>query len=301
MYHVNQQQIHDFLENILELSADDIHNRHDNRLHFLTSLCSAYDCHIPIQNLTTTCVPFPERKLPTLQDNIEAVFAQLGGRCWTLNTVMYVLLKELGYDTRPIIGSAYEDGRYNHIMILVENVDQKGDVYLVDPGFGGTAHCPVPLNFDVASPIYKAGHQTTQWIKRDNMYIRQDLLDPVINGKIQTTEGPWGNICYFTLEEHSLEWIGRSLDKWCYAKPEFAFNVTRRITGTNKDLKKFVAILNDKLLIEDENGKLRKSVLETDKDIIAAVKKYFPMFPSDIVRQAYKIWHQFDKHITPMK
>ena len=297
MYHVNQQQIHDFLENILELSPDEIRNRHDNRLHFLTSLCSSYDCHIPFQNLTTTCVPFPERKQPTLQENIEAVFAQLGGRCWTLNSAMYVLLKELGFDVKPIIGSVYEEGMNNHMMNLVENVNHKGDVYLVDVGFGGAAHQPVPLDFEAESPVYKAGHQTTRWVRRGNMYIRQDVTDPVINGKIKIMEDIWGHIVYFTLEEQSVEFIGRSIDKKAYSIRGFFFNTTRRITGTNKDLKKFVAILNDKLLIEGDNGKLQKSVLETDDDIVAAAKKYFPAFPSDIVIQSYKIWRQLDKDV----
>ena len=300
MYCVSQQQIHDFLENTLKLSPDIIRNRHGDKLHFLTSFCTTYDCHIPLQNLTTTCVPFPERKQPTLQEDIEAVFSQHGGRCWTLNSVMYILLKELGFDAKSIISSVYEEGGNNHIMILVENVEHQGDKYLVDVGFGGQSHGPISLDFETVSPIYKAAHQTTRWVKKGDTYTRQDLLDPVIGIKIKHTDGDWGIIASFTLEEKSLEWIRKSMYESGYSRRAHFFNVTLQITGTNKDLKKFVAILNDKLLIEGGDGKLQKSVLKTDGDVLAAVKTYFPVFPSEIVAQSYKIWHQFDKDVKPV-
>ena len=60
--------------------------------------------------------------LPLPQDNLDAVCARLGGRCWTLNSVMYVLLKELGYDVTPQLGSVAMEGDNNHMFNMVSGL-----------------------------------------------------------------------------------------------------------------------------------------------------------------------------------
>ncbi|PLS18741.1 hypothetical protein CVD28_06390 [Bacillus sp. M6-12] len=77
-----------------------------------------------------------------------------GGLCYELNPLFFLFLKENGLKVWMVRGAVYDrlsEGwsatGMTHVAVLVEH---KGEVYLVDTGFGGNLPLvPVPLNGDV--------------------------------------------------------------------------------------------------------------------------------------------------------
>ena len=63
--------------------------------------------------------------LSSFQENIDAVLARQGGRCWTLNSAMHVLLKELDFNVTPILGSVAKQGGNDHMSNLVSQNQSK--------------------------------------------------------------------------------------------------------------------------------------------------------------------------------
>lgn len=306
-YELTPQQLKQLLHEVLKLSDQDLDLLNYDRLAFLNKINAVYNRRLPFQNLSHTCVPFEQRHMPTIQENINTALSGIGGRCWTLNSVMYVVLKELGFKVIPSLASvaaavevnqpALTVDRGNHMINLVRSVKEEGDFYLMD-SFSYAAHQVIPLDFETESPVYKVPLATIRWLKRGGFYIRQELynqVNPV--HKMLTREGKWVNIMYFSGQEKSIKDIHTSIDKICYANRKSKFNTTRRICGINEDLNKFVAIRNDKLMLEDQNGNLTVTVLGNDHNVCEAVKKYFPDFPQDYVSRSYKVWNEFDRDV----
>ena len=114
--------------------------------------------------------------------------------------------------------------------------------------------------------------------------------------KFPTQDGDWDNQIFFDLnEEVDLATIESSLKAAMYADRNSKFNVTRRITGTSSELGKFVAIYDEKLFVEGDDGKLEKTPLNSDEELLENAAKYFPYFPTETVKRSYETWRQHDR------
>ena len=292
---MDSSKLNRFLMVTLEMTQSDLDLLNSDRFAFLAHLIEAYDSHVPFQNLSTTTVPFVQRHQPTLDENIDAVFQGIGGRCWTMNSAMHVILKALGYEVECILGSAGVNGRNDHMMNIVKNLKAPGDKFLVDVGFGGASHPPVPLDFNDVSPVYSFYHQRVRWAKEGVQYIRQELHNPVAGRRMPTQVGEWEMSVFFTLTPSSLDEIKLSIGQGMYIKPSSIFNVSRRIWKMNADINKFVAIVNERMLIFNPDRTVEKIQLENDEQIIEAIGKYFPKFPIHIAIPSYQVWRQHDQ------
>jgi len=79
-----------------------------------------------------------------------------GGLCYELNPILYLFLKENGFEARMVLGSVYsqKEQRWSptgktHVANLIHH---QGEFYLIDTGFGGNLPlCPVPLTGKIVS------------------------------------------------------------------------------------------------------------------------------------------------------
>ncbi|MCM3588783.1 arylamine N-acetyltransferase [Mesobacillus maritimus] len=109
---------------------------------------------IPFENL---CIVENRIKGLTTENVMEKVLVQReGGLCYELNTILYLFLKENGFDVTMVRGVVYnqmkkdwsETGR-THVANLIQD---NGKFYLVDTGFGGNLPLkPVPLTGEVVT------------------------------------------------------------------------------------------------------------------------------------------------------
>ena len=53
--------------------------------------------------------------------------------------------------------------------------------------------------------------------------------------------------------------------------------------------------MDDKLFIEQEDGKLEKTHLADKQAIMEAAQKYFSFFPQNTAQKSYEIWETHDK------
>jgi N-hydroxyarylamine O-acetyltransferase len=103
---------------------------------------------IPFENL---CIISKNTKEITSDHLVQRILRQNeGGLCYDLNTLLYLFLKENGFDVRLVRGVVYNHmekrwsytGKTHVTIILTHN----GKEYLVDSGFGGNIPLtPVPL------------------------------------------------------------------------------------------------------------------------------------------------------------
>ena len=293
-YLITREQLQHLLHEVLELTDDDMSLLQTNRLQFLHKLNKAYEQSIPFQNLSFTCVPFAERHMPTMQENIDNVISGIGGLCWTLNSVLFVILKELGFDALLISGSIVDENRAPHVMVLVSNVDKTEATFLMDVGFAAPAHDPIPLDFAGESPQYNVAHLVLRWVKRGDQYIRQELYHSENGYRVGEPEGEWEPTVIFTLHSRSWSVIKGLLEKKVFACKDSMLNGARMIIGKSKSTNKFVQIVNLKMKKEENGRTLQKVLLQDDKAVVLACKEHFPNFPLSILCKSYQIWQLTD-------
>jgi N-hydroxyarylamine O-acetyltransferase len=109
---------------------------------------------IPFENL---CIISKNTQEITSDNLVQRILHQNeGGLCYDLNTLLYLFLKENGFDVRLVRGIVYNqmEKRWSytgktHVTIILTH---DGKEYLVDTGFGGNIPLtPVPLTGEVVT------------------------------------------------------------------------------------------------------------------------------------------------------
>lgn len=118
----------------------------EKNLESITKILSFFADHFPFENLDV------------LQKNSESITPQFlfkkifdekrGGLCYEINPLIYLFLKELGYDARLVQGTVLTDNGWategTHVLVIV---NLNGKQYVVDNGFGSNiARQPVEIN-----------------------------------------------------------------------------------------------------------------------------------------------------------
>ncbi|WP_028563408.1 arylamine N-acetyltransferase family protein [Paenibacillus pinihumi] len=120
----------------------------------LSDVLEAAAWAIPFENISLLAHGTREITLASLMNKIIA--RREGGLCYELNTLLYFVLLENGFDVQLTRGSVYDhasqhfalSGRTHVTIILTRN----DDCYLVDTGFGGNlALRPIPFS---GTPVF---------------------------------------------------------------------------------------------------------------------------------------------------
>ena len=126
----------DFLERSWGVKTVEKKLRSD-RKHFLEEIILVIRGRVPFQFLTLCpmlLIPPLKRIFPSLESMKEDCMTGHGGNCTIINFFTVTLLEALGYSARMCIATFYSTIINNHAVVLVEDLEKKGDLHLVDCG-----------------------------------------------------------------------------------------------------------------------------------------------------------------------
>ena len=217
-----------------------------------------------------------------------------GGRCYTLNIFNQSVLQVLGYDSY-LVGSDIVK-QNGHVVVVVNNLKESGDKYIVDTGIGMPNFEPIPLDFEDESPVYTQSFTQFKYVRKNRKLIRchrefpsaDDVMPPNLTGDVKwrpfyavDEDLPRREISFF---DEIFEDI--YTDRDCSFTP---LNSSLRAVGFRGEATdpKFVAMKNFTLLLENESHEVEKVKLKSVEEILEKIDLYFPVL-SEVARIAVK-------------
>ncbi len=276
-YHVKRATALGFANEILRRKGAELRFEREP-LKLLQDLTRAVLNTVPFHNVFHLATPIPERRAPSVDENVKDFFACRGGLCWTLNSAMYVFLKTLGYDVIAALASVHEEGTNDHAVSIVKNVTANGAACLVDVGFGYPSFHVVPLDFDCESKVFAESFGRYRLVKtRNGSFSREH-----VTADLKTSKEHEGY--YFKNEMCDVDRIGNYIDQNVYRSTNTIFYSSLRLTRFVQN--KCIAIKDRVLLMEGDDHKLKPTQLGSEKEVIGTVAKYFPEIPADVLEAA---------------
>lgn len=294
----SKQEAVSFLETSLGVEHVE-HRLQSDRKNLLDEIIITIQGKIPFQSLTLMAVPPGERSRP----NVEAIKAEcmagIGGLCYNLNVFTWGLLKGLGYFAQlcPATCTSSVTSPNNHLLVLVHDLQNRGDVHLVECGFGFPTFRAVPLDFESESPVYVDSFLEYKYVKINDQYLRMhgkgDMIkrnDPPVEG-LDFFQGHWRRFYFFSLRPADcLDVFNETFDR-CFTVPRATpFDHSPRALWFPG--KRAVIVVNDKLMLEGDGGVLETSILAGDEEIIQCFRRHFPQISEVIVRNAVSEWRR---------
>lgn len=133
-------------------------------IEFVDQLCRRFVNVVPFQSVSILVTERCNRFLPNMAEIKRDIFSRVGGCCYTLNVFMCELLRALGlsvYYARCAIHGV-EDC---HVTVIVRDLVQQGDRWMVDVGSGYILTRPVCLTFPgFESPVHKHGFLEVKFV-----------------------------------------------------------------------------------------------------------------------------------------
>merc|ERR1711894_42938 len=95
-----------------------------------------------------------------------------GGRCWTQNSVLSLLLRALGYDSYVIISHVFTPDTQNHLIVIIRHVTSPGSCHVADVACAIASPVSVDLGFETESEVVEGIHTPYKYIKQNGWFIR---------------------------------------------------------------------------------------------------------------------------------
>ena len=246
----------------------------------LNELIRAFHTKIPFQDISLISMPAKERRMPTVEQIKEDVFAGRGGLCYTLNTFMKLFLEALGYAAHHIAGTVTETIN-GHIMT---RVDIEGNVFLVDVGCGYPTFEAVPVNFEEESVVYKHSFLEYKFVKS------KETTTGIVIKRFHRTSKTWKELFKRTIKMDQDGWwrfyhvdlTPRNLD--FFLVPMTRIYTTAGVTPFHDSLR-LIVFPNSKVFgFKDKTQVVKKDtscvldyILVTSDEVIQAVTSHFPV------------------------
>lgn len=134
-----------FLEETLGIDEVSSKAKH-SKLTLLREFMEKFHCCIPFQNLTLLAMEPEERCLPSLDDVKDSVLSGHGGICYTRACFTHYLFTTLDYHSY-LIACSFASGRhpYTHVAVIMTDIEQDGDAFMVEVGASFPSFEPIPL------------------------------------------------------------------------------------------------------------------------------------------------------------
>ncbi|GFN90242.1 arylamine n-acetyltransferase 1-like [Plakobranchus ocellatus] len=286
-----------FLES--RLGVKDVQKRRiSNPQTLLDDITTSIQAHIPFNNMSLMSIAPEKRRRPTLEEIKESVVSGTGGLCYVLNVALFCILKALGFDV--VMASVNVFFPRNHILVYARDVNKEGDVFLIDSGFGYPTFRAISLDFEKESPEFTDSFIEYKYMKKDKKILRlhrngdfgqRSAARPVY---IDGWRVAYVARCYGTanIEDFYLDYDEVYTFQSPIRKPfKTSFQTNFRLVQFPE--KRAVIISNLKLMLENESGNLETILMEGgDEGILSAVRRYFPVIPEEMARQAVSQWRK---------
>lgn len=292
-----------FLKDVLEMQnpEKDLANC---RWTFIDKLICAIHNTLPFQNVSLMAQPPACRHRPTEEEIKSAMLERTGGLCYSLNFFTFSLLKSLGYDVylNSAIVLSPTTTMDDHLLVLVKNLRENDDLYLVDTGCGYPTFRTVSLDFENESPAIQESFLRYKFDKTGTKVRRlhYTLLSDTtlsIQSKLWSNTKPAVFKSFYEFEinpEPSIDFINANMDIIYTNSDVTPFHKTLRAMKFNRN--KLVLLSNMKLTLESDDGGINEIVLPNDEELLNAYKKYFPEIQNTLIERAISNWRKCESH-----
>ncbi|KAL4495131.1 hypothetical protein ABPG72_007238 [Tetrahymena utriculariae] len=259
-----------------------------SNLDYLNQIVQHFQEYIPFQNAFLLATPVEKRRRLTWDEVKNDLLSGQGGLCYSLNLFFHIYLNAIGYKTDLAL-STYSSPN-DHTVIIVNDVIQNSDKYMIDVGSGYASSVALPLDFEDESPYYSFSY-TTLKLKWDEN--KQNILRI---HKSQKT-GQEKVVLKFHLVPIQDYFVGLAEQERIFTDPTFTpFHRILCILSFNKD---GARILEGRQLVREN---IQTNMLQNEGDEIQdentfaeICAKEFPSLNLETCRNAYN--HLFNKPV----
>lgn len=257
-----------FVSNVLEVK--EFEKRFDeNKLTVLNEIIRSFHQHIPFSNIKHISKPFKDRRTPTLKESMEMVLSRQGGLCLTLNTVIFRVLRELGYYISLAVGTVISEN--DHVFCIARALDEDMEsLFIVDVGFAFPLFKAVKLVPNGDSEVLSTVSLVLKYRHMENGdYCR-------LHRKVDKKSGDvvWEVMYTFSLTPNlTLESVQKFVGNVVYDDEDHIFNKVPFLVTFKGE--RMIAFKNGVLSIGNEDGTVEFFSSETDEEMIKELSKHF--------------------------
>ena len=257
-----------FVSNVLEVK--EFEKRFDeNKLTVLNEIIWSFHQHIPFSNIKHVSKPFKDRRTPTLKESMEMVLSRQGGLCLTLNTVIFRVLRELGYYISLAVGTVISEN--DHVFCIARALDEDVEsLFIVDVGFAFPLFKAVKLVPNGDSEVLSTASLVLKYRHMENGdYCR-------LHRKVDKKSGDvvWEVMYKFSLTPNlTLESVQKFVGNVVYDDEDHIFNKVPFLVTFKGE--RMIAFKNGVLSIGNEDGTVEFFSSETDEEMIKELSKHF--------------------------
>ena len=267
-----------FLEDRLQLQRVDKMFANNKRSLLDAILCKWHEV-IPFHSLKLLSTDVAERRVPTTKEAVEDISSGLGGLCATHGIAAYHILGALGFNCYLALSRVIRES-FNHVAVLIENVEHPGDLFHFPIGIPYPSFTAVQLRTGDGSYIYDSGviscsSLKCKYVKCGDTYIRYHLTS---NGMDKSgrkypsyVDDLWGQYYKFWIRRVSENTVQDILNENVYANIRDAANRTLIISKYPK-LEWFG--IWDKLIYAETNGVLKMNAPDS-KELKQQIIRHF--------------------------
>ncbi|KAK7095580.1 uncharacterized protein [Littorina saxatilis] len=254
---------------------------------------------VPFQSVTLMAVPPEQRRRPSVGSIKAECMAGVGGLCYNLNTFAWYLLKALGFSAQlcPATCTSSIIDPDNHLVVLVNDLEKKGDLHLVECGCGFPTFRAVSLDFEEESPVFVDSFLEYKYVRHEGQILRMQGDGDTIKRNdppkkdLDFFMGKWRRFYFFSLRpSDDLSDFDAKFDRVFTVPRATPFDHSPRALLFPG--KRAVVVVNNRLMVEDEEGVLTKTVLQGDDEIAECYRQYFPALKEEVVRAALQEWRR---------
>lgn len=244
------------------------HGPRTPRLATLDALTHAHTHRIPFENLDVLLGRPIELATDAIFDKL--VRRGRGGYCFEQNGLFLAVLRELGFDAKPLSARVRIDKPRDvtpartHVFVRVEIAGQS---FVTDVGVGA-------LSLTRSLRLHEEGaqetpHETRRIVREDGRYFHQAKLGDV-----------WSDVCEFTLEEMPL--IDREVaNHFTATHPRSHFKDRLIVARADEDGARII-LVNDTLKVRARDGRAQVTALTSPSALLAALSERFGLtFPPE--------------------
>ena len=282
----------DFLQN--SWNVENVLARLDSdRSTFLDELIVLIQGKVPFHTLTIrklALIAPEERPIPSLDDIDRECTSGNGGNCTFLSLFTRSLLNALGYFAHVCPTTVTSTMTNPHLIVLVKDLEKRGDVHLVDCGLGLPSFRAISLNFDRESPVYRDSFLEYKFIRHHGRILRMHGRGDVVKRNETPIEGldffvgKWRRFYHFAIETvdcQSLPDLSPLYDL-TYLPTDWPLKAARFPGG-----RAVMVSPGDQLTVEKKDGSFVTTTLRSVEEIVKCYRDHFPTVKEDTVIRAY--------------
>ncbi|KAK6196154.1 hypothetical protein SNE40_001436 [Patella caerulea] len=289
-----------FLTEILQLNNVNELLDSSNNFDIINTIMRSYREKEPFQNITLLATDPADRHRPTWTEIKQDMFLRKGGLCYSHHIFLYALLKALNFDVSMARSSVWPLHSNNHLVIFVKNVEQNGDLFLLEAACANPTFKIISLDFEEESPVFFESFLEYKFVKRDGHVLRMHRkgdIRPPSDKDPGVFEGEWRRFYDLDLQEvesvHDFDVVFEDV----YTNPELTPFHRSLLFVLFKDQKTQI-LANNKSLIENNQHQLETNQFKSDEELLKCLNSLTEAFDVSSVRKALDNWRKTKAIIT---